>query len=131
MHVKLSCLYSCELRCKLRKAAIYLCLSQNLHLMEINCTFATAEHPELACPCAVVLATTEISVVAQLLELVFWKVDFTGEPAISTEDWISEKLISLVNQLFPVRAFYERYNCGSLSYTYHSYTQIHWIYQNV
>jgi len=60
--------------------------------MEINCTFATAEHPELACPCAVVLATTEISVVAQLLELVFWKVDFTGEPAIiSTEDWISEK----------------------------------------
>jgi hypothetical protein len=96
--VDVSCVANWE-----KRAAIYLCLSQNLHLMEINCTFATAEHPELACPCAVVLATTEISVVAQLLwisflesrfhwwtshfyrGLDFWKVDFTSEPAISSQ----------------------------------------------
>lgn len=34
----------------------------------------------------VMMAADEISVVNQLLELVCWKVDFTGEPTISSQN---------------------------------------------
>jgi hypothetical protein len=47
--------------------------------MEINCTFAYGGSSIQSWHVHALLATTEISVVAQLLEQVFWKADFTGE----------------------------------------------------
>lgn len=47
--------------------------------MEINCTFAYGGSSIQSWHVHALLATTEISVVAQLLELVFWKADFTGK----------------------------------------------------